>query len=466
MTMFKQSILAFAIAATVSACAVDGEDGTNGAAGAQGLAGLDGSNGTNGIDGIDGTNGIDGINGVDGKNAPTELLLEVVGRYSVGGKARVGKSAAEIVQFHQASNSAFAINGADNQIEVISLTNLSDTAVSNPITDTSLSANAFTFASTVSVLEASGESKDIQLGGVNSIAIAGDWLAIAVAAQNKQANGAVLFYTLDTQGNGSFVKAVEVGALPDMLTFTHDGSRLLVANEGEPNADYSIDPEGSISIIAMDNAMPADLASQINLSTGMTFSSDLLESEDYDTDEERLALLKAAGLKFAGPEGTTVAQSLEPEYIAVAADNNTAYVALQENNAIGIIDLANNSIEVKALGFKDWGQHSLDVTNKDEMANFISVNHLFGMYQPDTIATYEYNGATFVVTANEGDARDYDGYSEEVRVKDLIDPDEVGAALSEPLMQVYQSTGGKNGLGRLKVTTALGDADQDGIYEA
>lgn len=450
MKLLKHSLLALTIASTLTACSLEGDDGTNG------------------IDGQTGTAGIDGTNGTNGQDVPTELMLEVVGRFSVGGKASVGKSAAEIVQFHQTSNSAFSINGADNQIEVISLESLPTTMVGNPISDTSLTSRAFTFASEVTVVTDADASttEDITLGGVNSLAISGDLMVIAVAADNKQADGAVLFYTLDAQGDGTFVKAVKVGALPDMVTFSNDGTKVLVANEGEPNADYSVDPEGTISIINVTDNMPSDVAMEINLTTDMTFSSDLLSSEDYDTDAKRMELLKAAGLKFAGPDGTTVAQSLEPEYIAVSADDKVAYLALQENNAIGIINLEDMSIEVKALGFKDWGMDKLDVTNKDEVANLISINNLFGMYQPDTIATYQWNGATFVVSANEGDARDYDGYSEEVRVKDIIDPDEVGAMLSTELMEVYDATGGKDGLGRLKVTTALGDADNDGTYEA
>jgi len=440
----KKTAIALSIISLLSACQFDGEHGDIGVAGSQ---------------------GIQGEQGQTGQNAVQSVRVEVVGRFSAGGSDIAGRSAAEIVQFHQASNSAFAVNSALNQIEVISLNNLPTTEVGSPITDTSLSSIAFAFANEVNVLLANNQSETISLGAANSIAIFENTLAIAVEATDKTQDGAVLFYQLDNQGVGVFIKAVKVGALPDMVTFSPDGSMVLVANEGEPNKDYSIDPEGSISVISLTDTMPADLSQTINLSSDITFSSDLLNAEDFDTDVKRVDLLTTAGLKLAGPEGTTLAQSLEPEYISISKDSKTAFVSLQENNAIGIINLENNTIEIKPLGFKSWNDFKIDFTNKDEIASFQNVKNLFGMYQPDTITSYQWNGATFVLSANEGDARDYDGYSEEVRVKDIINPDKINKALSIELQAFYDASGGKNGLGRLKVTTALGDADNDGIYE-
>lgn len=408
----------------------------------------------------------DGKQGEAGESVIQNVRVEVVGRFSAGGSEIAGKSAAEIVQFHQASSSAFAVNSANNQIEVINLSSLPTTEVGAPITDTSLSSTAFTLLDEVDVALGNNLTETISLGAANSIAIYQDILAIAIEAAEKTDNGAVLFYQLDNQGAGTFIKAVKVGALPDMVTFSPDGNKVLVANEGEPNSNYSVDPQGSISVVEITDSIPADISSIINLSTDIIFSSDLLDTEDYDTDTKRINLLKAKGLKLAGPIGTTLAQSLEPEYITVSDDSKTAFVSLQENNAVGIINLENNTIEIKPLGFKSWDEFQLDYTNKDEVASFEHVENLFGMYQPDTITSYQWKGATFVLTANEGDSRDYDGYSEEVRVKDIIDPDEVNKTLSTQLQAFYDASGGKNGLGRLKVTTALGDEDNDGVYEA
>lgn len=446
----KKSFIALSIVSLLTACQFDGDDGQQGETGVTGTQGEQGQTGTQGS---------------TGESAIRNVKVEVVGRFSAGGSEIAGKSAAEIVQFHQTSNSAFAVNSAVNQIEVINLVNISTTQASSPVTDTSLLSTAFIFASEVEVLLASNELETITLGAANSIAIFENTLAIAVQASDKTQSGAVLFYQLDNQGAGTFIKAVKVGALPDMVTFSPDGKKVLIANEGEPNSDYSIDPEGSISIINVIDAIPADLSDTINLSTDIIFSSDLLDDADFDTDAKRIDLLKDSGLKLAGPANTTLAQSLEPEYISVSENSKMAFVSLQENNAIGIIDLENNTIEIKPLGFKDWSNYQIDFTNKDEVASFQHVNNLYGMYQPDTITSYQWNGATFILSANEGDSRDYDGYSEEVRVKDIIDPDEVNKTLSPELQAFYDASGGSNGLGRLKVTNALGDANNDGIFE-
>ncbi|WP_372626010.1 choice-of-anchor I family protein [Arsukibacterium sp.] len=440
--MLKRSLLTLSIITIMSGCTLDGDDGAVGAAGPAGPVGESGQAGQ------------------PGKNLPRALNIEVVGRFNTG---IYGKSAAEIVQFHKTSNSAFAINSADNQIEVINLTNLPITAVGNGITDDSLSSVPFTFADTVTVKDATGADIDVLLGEANSIAIYGDLLAIALAAPVKTNNGVVLFYTLNAMGEGSFIKAVSVGALPDMLTFTPDGSKVLVANEGEPDTDYMFDPEGSISVINFADGVPADLATTVNLTTDMVFSSDLVSASDFDTDVKRRALLQAAGVKFAGPAGTTVAQDLEPEYITVAADSKKAWVSLQEANAIGIIDLEAMTIEVKALGFKDWGQYLIDYTNKDEVASFAKLPNVYGMYQPDSIASYQWNGATFIVSANEGDSRDWDAYSEDIRAADIIDPDELNKTFNTELQALYDTTGGDDGLGRLKVSAAMVDPDNDGV---
>ncbi|WP_417706022.1 choice-of-anchor I family protein [Rheinheimera aquimaris] len=440
--MMKQSLLALTVLAALSGCSLDGDDGAQGPVGEVGAPGTPGEG---------------------GKNLPRELDIAVVGRFNTG---IYGQSAAEIVQFHKASKSAFAINAAQNRIEVIPLSALPVTSVGSPVSDDSLTSTAFTFPDNVTVKNAAGSDITINLGEANSIAIYADMLAIAVAAPLKTDNGAVLFYSLSATGVGTFVKAVSVGALPDMLTFTPDGSKVLVANEGEPDTDYLADPEGSVSVIGLSDGVPADVAATINLTSNMVFSSDLLDETDYDTDTKRRALLQAAGVKFAGPAGTTVAQDLEPEYITVSADSKKAWVSLQEANAIGILDLTDMTIEVKALGLKDWSQYSMDYTNEDEVPSFRKLPGVYGLYQPDTIASYQWNGATFIVSANEGDSRDWDAYSEDIRAADIIDPDELNKTFSTELQALYDATGGDDGLGRLKVTAALVDPDNDGVVEA
>ena len=171
--------------------------------------------------------------------------------------------------------------------------------------------------------------------GPNSIAIKGDIVAIAVEADPKQDPGKVVFFDLD----GTYVGEVTVGALPDMITFTPDGLSLLVANEGEPSSDYTVDPEGTVSIV--------------DLSTGVAAASvTSIDFNDYDTKK---VALQNKGIRIFGNDGAaSVSQDLEPEYIAVSEDGTKAYVSCQENNALAVVDLTNNTIlDILPFGYKN-----------------------------------------------------------------------------------------------------------------
>ena len=242
--------------------------------------------------------------------------------------------------------------------------------------------------------------------------------------------------------NGEYLGQVTVGALPDMLTFTHDGDWLLVANEGEPNDDYTVDPWGTVSIIDMregaDDLDPSDVRS--------------VDFEDFN------GTTLDPSIRIFGPTAT-VAQDLEPEYIATSKNGRHAWVVMQENNAMARIDVRRAKIlDLIGLGFKDHsaGGNGIDASNRDDAIN-IANWPVLGMYQPDAIGTYRYKGRTLIVTANEGDSRDYDGFSEEERVKDLtLDPTAFPDAAA---LQADEN------LGRLKTTTANGDTDGDGDFD-
>lgn len=352
----------------LSGCTLDGEDGSPGAIGIQGPAGVAGAQGPA---------------GTDGEAAKTDIELDLLARaiVNLGG-------AAEIVQYHAATQVAYATDSTDNTVAMIDISGVNSTPLTLPSNDNSLTFSRLTIESTVG---------EVALDGMTSIAISGGLMAVAVPADDKANNGYVLFYNnLDNQAP-AFVKAVEVGNLPDMVTFTPDGSKVLVANEGEPAKDYSIDPEGSISVIAVTDGVPADTA------TAITFTA-------YNGEQTTLA---AQGMLFPSPNGRTingvtinssVAQDLEPEYIS--ATNTTAYVTLQENNGLAIVDLADNSVSVIGLGLKSWEDLLID-SQEDGSVSFASFSGLYGAYQPDSIANFSWQGQTFLVTANEGDAREY-----------------------------------------------------------
>lgn len=278
---------------------------------------------------------------------------------------------------------------------------------------------------------------------VNSVAARNGVFAVAVEAPVKTDPGRVVFFDVDLNVAG----VVKVGALPDMVAFTPDGRHLLVANEGEPNTynDFgsetngpSIDPEGSVSIINLDWG-PKHAGSRVRTARFTAFNDAPLDPS----------------IRIFGPNAT-VAQDLEPEYITISADSRTAWVTLQENNAIATIDIRSGKVtRLDGLGFKNHmlPGNGLDASDQDG-ANNIANWPLWGVYMPDTIASYKVGSKTFLVMANEGDTRVWPGFNEEVRVGALtLDPTVFPNAAD--LKQTNQ-------LGRLTITRANLDPDNDG----
>jgi hypothetical protein len=372
----------------------------------------------------------------EGENA-SRISMEVIGRYNSG---VYDESAAEIVDYHAATQRAFIVNANNQKVDVLDLSGLTDQVAANPIT-----LNNVPLLETLSVQD---DVTGVALGAANSLSIHGDLMAVAIENDNKQGNGVIAFY--DISGSSiEFIQSVTVGALPDMVTFSPDGQWVLVANEGEPNDDYTVDPEGSVSLIAVNNGVPATTATTLDFTA-------------FNAGGARAAELDDA-VRVFGP-GASVAMDLEPEYITVSADSQSAFVALQEANALAEIDLTTQSITaIHALGTKDYGlaSNQIDASDKDDAVNFASYEGVVGMYQPDGITSMSFSSqlgdAVMVMTANEGDSRDYDGYSEEERADDLVSDNLLDANNAQ-----YANAQDDAILGRLKVTTATGDTDGDG----
>jgi hypothetical protein len=338
----------------------------------------------------------------------SSISLELAGSFQNG---VFGTAAAEISAFDPKSKRLFVVNADEDKVDVVDM--------SDP-------------ANMTRVLQIAPD------GSPNSVAIHKGLVAVAVEASVKTDPGAVEFYDID----GTLLKRLTVGALPDMLTFTQDGKAVLVANEGEPNDAYTIDPEGSISII--------DLSRGLNRASVKTAGFG-----DFNGKKDKLI---KAGVRIFGPNAT-VAQDLEPEYIAVDRDSRTAWVSLQEANAFAVVDIRRGKVtDILPLGYKDHSRsrNALDASDREGAIN-ITTWPIFGMYMPDAIAAYEVKGKTYVVSANEGDSRDYDGFAEEARVKDLtLDP---AAFPDAATLQLDPN------IGRLTVTTANGDENKDGTFE-
>jgi len=349
-------------------------------------------------------------------NNDSSFLTKVGGATSANG--------AEISAFDSVSKRLFVVAG--NTIEFYTVSNTGTLALAGSLTPT------ITPPAGTALIP-------------NSVAVKNGVVAVAYAVQNTttlaQQTGKVAFFNA---GNGSFINAVDVGALPDMLTFTPDGTKVLVANEGEPNSygqANSVDPEGSVSII--------------NIAGGV--ASATVQTATFTSFNSQIASLKASGVRITGP-GSTVAQDLEPEYIAVAPDGLTARITLQENNAIAILDIATATItQIIPLGVKDYSLsgNGIDASDQDGGIN-ITNWPVVGLYQPDAIASFSVNGQTYYITANEGDSRNYPGFNEEIRVNS-------SSYILDPTVFPNAATLKQNAnLGRLQLTKATGDTDGDG----
>ncbi len=340
-------------------------------------------------------------------SASGELELNLLASYATG---VFDDGAAEIVAYDTVSRQLYFTNAGANAITILD--------ISDPERPTLVS----------EVTPATDGS-----GGINSVAAGGGLIAAAFQGAGVDSPGELVVMN----GAGEVQARFVTGVLPDMVTFSPDGRYLLTANEGEPSDDYTIDPEGSVTLVDLSGGLETATATTI----GFT---------DFNRQRARLSL---AGVRLFGP-GASVAQDLEPEYITVQGDR--AYVVLQENNAFAILDLPTQRfVDIVSFGTKDLScpANALDASNRDDTINLANYPVL-GLYQPDAIASFEAGGQTYLVTANEGDARDYGGFSEEARVGDLaLDPDAYPDADSLQRNAV---------LGRLLSTTATGDVDCDG----
>lgn len=445
--MLKRSLIALSLISILTGCSLDGDDGQDG---------------TQGIQGDQGTTGQDGTNGT---NANSALNISLVGRAVLNAQSPEG--AAEIVAYQASKKWIYAINSSGDEAVVnIIPADTFDTAALVQDNEGIVNATNLTSAITLTL-------NDSTPGDANSIAIdeTNQLLAVAMAAKTVGEAGQIAFYNISGD-TPVFIKNVMVGFLPDMVTFSHNGAKVVAADEGEPNGDYSIDPEGSISVINIENGVIADTASNIDFTA--------YNNQQTELEEKGLVFANPTGRTINGNEiNTTVAMDLEPEYVSISKDNKYAYISIQENNALAIVNLEDNSLELKGLGFKGWSNLQIDASDKDGGVNFKSYPGLYGMYQPDTISSFSWKGANFIVSANEGDAREYffdttdeadciakggldydedDGclaYIDESRVEDLT-----LAANFDYL------NNDDNDIGRLKVSTVKGDANNDGQYES
>jgi hypothetical protein len=275
------------------------------------------------------------------------------------------ENGAEITAFSEQHKLAFVISGSDS-LDVVRYKDFK-----NPKFQESLSLN----------------------GSSNSVDVTKDGLVAVATAEEKNNRGLIEFFQIKNSGSIKRKGSVRVGNLPDSISFTPDGRKLVVANEGEPNRFYGTengkDPAGSISILKIDARNPEE--SKV---TSLDFKS-------FSTKE-----LRKQGVRISGVEGTTPATDIEPEYVTIAPNGKTAFVTLQENNAIAVVDLKKDKIKsIFSAGIQDYEKAGIfDTSDKDDGFN-PGKRDFLGLRMPDGADSFERKGKTYVITANEGDGR-------------------------------------------------------------
>lgn len=351
--------------------------------------------------------------------APTasqSIELDYIGSFDPSGE---GTSTCEIVVYDADTQRLFTTSAAAGFLDVIDFSN-----PESPSVISSIDMNTY--------------------GGITCVAVKDGTVAVASPNADEQLNGSVVFFNTD----GTFISQVTVGALPDNITFTPDGTKVITADEGQPGSDYTTnDPEGSVSIIDITGGVA-------NITNANVTTLDFTAFNAQET-----ALL-AAGVRKVIPT-STLSQDMEPEYVAVSADSQKAWVALQESNAIAEIDLTNNTItDVWALGTKDMSAvgNGFDISDKNDeilIANW----PIQAYYIPDAIATYNVGGTNYIVTANEGDEKEYGSFEERTTIGN---DDYTLDATTFPQAAMLEK---EKNAGRMRVTNVNGDNDSDDDFD-
>lgn len=303
------------------------------------------------------------------KNDSDRGFVRELSSYSVG-RANANGRVAEIVTYNKDDKVFYVVSGVTQSIDLVKINSDGSTECKKRI-------------NIGDVLK----GQDINVGDMTSVSYSNEKNLLAVAVQDKDYKNNGHIVILDKDGN--YKEAYECGVQPDMVTFTKDGKYILSADEGEPREGYDngIDPKGSLTIVNLENQSVKKVEFNINRDKALKDG----------------ILLK----KNSNP-----AEDLEPEYIAISDDNKTAFVSLQENNAIASIDIESGKINyVKGLGFID---HSVEgneidaVRGKGKNAKIdIKNDNFLGTPMPDGIAFLSKNGKDYILTANEGDAREW-----------------------------------------------------------
>lgn len=247
----------------------------------------------------------------------------------------------------------------------------------------------------------------------NHVAVADGVVAVAVTNEIPTDPGRLVLMKTD----GTDQRELVVGPSPTWVAFTPDRTKIVVANQGVPSADYSVDPEGSISIVedwqsSAPHVVPVEL-------------------QPFNSRKEELI---SRGVRIFGPClstsscEVTVAQDLEPVALVISADSRKAWITFETNNVLGVLDIAGQRItDIRSFGLKDHSRWWNRLDASDDQEFDLRTWPLLGMYQPNGIDILTTHGRNYLITANRGNWREGSAFPDNTEKTTVADACHAGS---------------------------------------
>lgn len=387
---------------------------------------------------------------------PRSVTLELLGRFSTGD---FDVEASGPLVWYGESKVALVTNRHANRIDVLSLA-----TPASPQQVASLDAAA---DAALALGRDMGKVSAVAVFDANGSDTAKDRIAVTVLGAEVADPGAVVVYQAFDR---SLLTVLETGVGPGSVAISSDGRFVVTADEGEPSPDYSVDPEGSISVVDLTPTPVAPATSappEITVLGFTEFNVTGVTPTPVGSRENEIFAGVRFPIKPADLTVATRAQDIEPESVSIGI-NGRGYVSLQENNAFATVQLSPPRIEsILAFGSKDYSitGNSLDSNDSDHTAVLAS-RPVKAYYQPGTIMAFRNSNEILLLTANTGAPKVLPSFDERARASDvLLDPTVFpdAAALQSPeqLGRLYVSA---NEGSVAATTTVPADPDLENMF--
>ncbi|MCD7035926.1 choice-of-anchor I family protein [Metabacillus sp. GX 13764] len=312
---------------------------------------------------------------------PKTMDISKIAGYSTGASDEDG-GVAEIIKYNKDNQKFYLVNGKTQTLDIVSLKKLNGSK-----------GQSLEKEKSVDIAKAVN-SASFQYGDLTSVDVNTAQKVVVAAVQEKDYSKPGKIVVMDY--SGKVLKTFNAGVQPDMIKMTENGKYILTADEGEPRMGLKngVDPEGSVTIV--------------KFKSGKTEHVKFDKEKAIDSD-----------VVIRNKDGGAL-KDLEPEYIALSEDGKKAYVTLQENNAVAEINVKSAKLKsVKSLGFKDHSlaENGLDAAKDGKIG--IKPMPILGSYMPDSISEFEVNGTSYLLTANEGDATEWEEFENVADFKDV-----------------------------------------------